>query len=287
MSILINKSTRVIVQGITGREAGFHSRDMLRYGTQIVAGVTPGKGGIWVLDEKVPVFDSMRTAVEATAANTSIVFVPAHQATDALYEAADSGVELVICVTDGIPVQDIVKVSSYMKSKGIRLIGPNCPGVINPGEQTVGIYPEDCVIPGRIGVVSRSSTIGYMTMSRMKTAGMGVSTCVGIGSDYICGTTFTDVLEMFETDPYTDKVLLIGEIGGLEEERAAKFAAYRMSKPVVAYVAGMNIPEGKRTTHSGAFIDGGIGSAREKLEAFKNAGIKATSNWMELIDLLR
>ena len=287
MSILINKSTRVIVQGITGREAGFHSRDMLNYGTQIVAGVTPGKGGIWVLDEKVPVFDSMRSAVEATAANTSIVFVPAHQATDALYEAADSGVELVVCVTDGIPVRDISSVCAYMKTKGIRLIGPNCPGVINPGEQKVGIFPEDCMIPGRIGVVSRSSTIAYVTTARMKAAGMGVSTCVGIGCDYICGTTFTDVLEMFETDPYTEKVLLIGEIGGQEEERAAKFAAYQMSKPVVAYVAGMSIPEGKRTTHSGAFIDGGIGSAREKLEAFKNAGIKATSNWMDLIDLLR
>ena len=287
MSILINKSTRVIVQGITGREAGLHSRDMLNYGTQIVAGVTPGKGGSWVLDEKVPVFDSMKQAVEATEANTSIVFVPAHQATDALYEAADSGVELVISVTDGIPVQDIIKVNAYMKTKGVRLLGPNCPGVINPGEQKVGIYPSDCVIPGRIGVVSRSSTSAYMTMDRMKRAGLGVSSCVGIGGDLICGTTFVDVLEMFEVDPYTDKVLLMGEIGGLEEERAAKYVAYQMSKPVVAYVAGMSIPEGKRTTHPGAFIEGGIGLAREKLEAFKTAGIKATSNWMELIDLLK
>ena len=287
MSILINKSTRVIVQGITGREAGLHSRDMLNYGTQIVAGVTPGKGGSWVLDEKVPVFDSMKQAVEATEANTSIVFVPAHQATDALYEAADSGVELVISVTDGIPVQDIIKVNAYMKTKGVRLLGPNCPGVINPGEQKVGIYPSDCVIPGRIGVVSSSSTIAYMTMDRMKRAGLGVSSCVGIGGDLICGTTFVDVLEMFEVDPYTDKVLLMGEIGGLEEERAAKYVAYQMSKPVVAYVAGMSIPEGKRTTHPGAFIEGGIGLAREKLEAFKTAGIKATSNWMELIDLLK
>ncbi len=287
MSILLNKSTKVIVQGITGREASFHSRDMLRYGTQIVAGVTPGKGGSWVLDDKMSVFDSMRSAVEATDANTSIVFVPAHQATDALFEAADSGVELVICVTDGIPVQDIVKVCAYMKTKGVRLIGPNSTGVITPGEQKVGIYPEDCVIPGRIGVVSRSSTIGYMTMARMKSVGMGVSSFVGIGGDFICGTTFVDVLEMFEIDPYTEKVLLMGEIGGLEEERAAKFVAYRMSKPVIAYVAGMNIPEGKHTTHPGAYIDGGIGSAREKLEAFKNAGIKATSNWMDLIDLLK
>jgi len=287
MSILINKSTRVIVQGITGREAGFHSRDMMKYGTHIVAGVTPGKGGSWVLDEKVPVFDSMKSAVEATEANTSIVFVPAHQATDALYEAADSGVELVICITDGIPVQDVVKVNAYMKTKGVRLIGPNCPGVINPGEQKVGIYPTECVIPGKIGVVSRSSTIAYMTMDRMKSVGLGVSSCVGIGGDVICGTTFVDVLEMFETDPYTEKVLLMGEIGGLEEERAAKFVAYQMSKPVVAYVAGVSIPEGKQTTHPGAFIDGGIGMAREKLEAFKTAGIKATSNWMDLLDLLR
>ena len=287
MSILINKSTRVIVQGITGREAGFHCRDMLNYGTQIVAGVTPGKGGSWVLDEKVPVFDSMKQAVEATGANTSIVFVPAHQATDALYEAADSGVELVVSVTDGIPVQDIVKVNAYMKNKGVRLLGPNCPGVINPGEQKVGIYPSDCVIPGRIGVVSRSSSIAYMTMARMKREGLGVSSCVGIGGDLICGTTFVDVLEMFEVDPYTDKILLMGEIGGLEEERAAKYVAYQMSKPVIAYVAGISIQEGKNTTHPGAFIDGGIGLAREKLEAFKTAGIKATSNWMELIDLLK
>ena len=287
MSILINKSTRVIVQGITGREAGFHCRDMLNYGTQIVAGVTPGKGGSWVLDEKVPVFDSMKQAVAATGANTSIVFVPAHQANDALYEAADSGVELVVSVTDGIPVQDIVKVNAYMKNKGIRLLGPNCPGIITPGEQKVGIYPSDCVIPGRIGVVSRSSSIAYMTMARMKREGLGVSSCVGIGGDLICGTTFVDVLEMFEVDPYTDKILLMGEIGGLEEERAAKYVAYQMSKPVIAYVAGISIPEGKHTTHPGAFIDGGIGLAREKLEAFKTAGIKATSNWMELIDLLK
>ena len=287
MSILINKSTRVIIQGITGREAGFHSRDMLAYGTQIVAGVVPGKGGSWVLDEKIPVFDTMKQAVEATAANTTVVFVPAHQATDALYEAADSGVELVVCITDGIPVQDIIKVNAYMKTKGVRLLGPNCPGVITPGEQKVGVYPSDCVIPGRIGVVSRSSTISYMTMDRMKKVGLGVSSCVGIGGDLICGTTFVDILEMFEVDPYTDKVLLMGEIGGLEEERAAKYVAYQMSKPVIAYVAGISIPEGKRTTHPGAFIDGGIGSAREKLEAFKTAGIKATSNWMDLIDLLR
>ena len=192
-----------------------------------------------------------------------------------------------VCLTDGIPVQDIVKVNAYMKTKGVRLLGPNCPGIINPGEQKVGIFPSECVIPGRIGVVSRSSTIAYMTMDRMKGVGLGVSSCVGIGGDLICGTTFVDILEMFETDPYTEKILLMGEIGGLEEERAAKFVAYQMSKPVIAYVAGVNIPEGKRTTHPGAFIEGGIGSAREKLEAFKTAGIKATSNWMDLIDLLR
>ena len=195
--------------------------------------------------------------------------------------------ELVVCVTDGIPVQDIVRVNAYMKTKGVRLIGPNCPGIINPGEQKVGIYPSDCVIPGRIGVVSRSSTIAYMAMDRMKSVGLGVSSCVGIGGDLICGTTFVDVLEMFESDPYTDKILLMGEIGGQEEERAAKYVAYQMSKPVIAYVAGVSIPEGKRTTHPGAFIDGGIGSARAKLEAFRNAGIKATSNWMDLLDLLR
>ena len=286
MSILINKNTRVIVQGITGREAAVYSLDMLNYGTQIVAGVSPSQGGIWVLDEKVPVFDSMRTAVEATEANTSIMFVPAHRAADALFEAADSGVETVVCMTEGLPVQDVAKACEYFRTRGVRLIGPNTPGVIIPGEQKLGVYPSDCVIPGKIGVITRSSTLSYMIMAEMKAHGIGVSTCVGIGGDVICGTTFVDALELFENDPHTERVLLIGEPGGMEECRAAKYAAYHMSKPVVGFLTGLNIPEGKRLTHTGAYVDGGVGTTREKLEAFRSAGIPVTTNVFEVVEML-
>ncbi len=287
MSILINKNTRVIVQGITGREAAIYSQDMLNYGTQIVAGVSPSQGGIWVLDEKVPVFDSMRTAVEATEANTSVMFVPAHRATDALYEAADSGVEMVVCMTEGLPMQDVSKVCEYMRTRNVRLVGPNTPGIIIPEEQKLGVYPSDCVIPGNVGVITRSSTLSYMVMAEMKAHGIGVSTCVGIGGDVIGGTTFVDALELFENDPYTERVLMIGEPGGLEECRAAKYAAYRMSKPVIGFITGLHIPEGKRLTHAGSYVDGGVGTTREKIEAFHSAGIPVTTNVFDIVDMLK
>ena len=213
MGILINSSTKVIVQGITGREGSFHTEQMAAYGTQIVAGVSPQKGGSWVLDGKIPVFDTMQAAMEVTEANASIIFVPARNATDALFEAADSGVELVVCITEGVPVQDVVKVCQYMSNRGVRLVGPNCSGIINPGEAKLGVAPSDCVIPGKVGVISRSGTLSYMVMSEMKSRGIGVSTCIGIGGDIVQGTTFVEALELFETDPYTERILLIGEVG--------------------------------------------------------------------------
>lgn len=286
MSILVNKSTRVIVQGITGREGNFHARQMSDYGTQIVAGVSPTRGGSWVLDEKIPVFDTVQAAVEVTEANASIIFVPARQATDALYEAADSGVELVVCITEGIPVLDVARVCSYMKTKGVRLVGPNCSGIINPGEVKIGVTPEDCVIPGKVGIISRSGTLSYMVMNALKEKGIGVSTCIGIGGDILQGTSFVEAMEMFEIDPYTDRLILIGEIGGLEEERAARFAAYQMSKPVSAFLAGKSAPPGKRMGHSGAFIEAGIGGLKSKIEAFETAGVKVVTGIPELIDLL-
>lgn len=287
MSILVNKSTRVIIQGISGREGSSQARNMAEYGTNIVAGVTPGKGGSWVMDEKIPVFDSMQTAVEVTEANASVVFVPPRQACDALYEAANSGVELVVCTTEGIPVHDVVNVCRYMETKGVRLIGPNCAGILTPGEQILGIFPNNCAIPGNVGIITRSGTVSYMIMDFMKNNGIGVSTCLGIGGDLISGTSFVEAMELFENDPYTEKILLIGEVGVLEEERAAKYATYKMSKPVCAFVSGMCAPSGKRMGHSGAYTEGGIGSVAAKLEAFEKAGIRATSNLPDVIDLIR
>lgn len=287
MSVLINRSTRVIVQGITGMEAQYHTRDMMNYGTNIVAGVVPGKGGEWVIDEKIPVFDTMLAAVEATEANTSIIFVPSRRAVDSMIEAADSGVELVVCITDGIPVHDVSKVCQYFKMKGVRLVGPNCSGIITPGEQKVGLIPSGDVIPGNIGIVSRSATLSVLFMHRLKEAGMGVSTCVGIGGDMINGTSLVDVLELFESDPNTDKILLIGETGGLEEERAAKYAAYKMSKPVTAFIAGTSIPEGVRITRTGSMIENGLGMAKAKIDAFLDCGLRATNDFTKVTELLR
>lgn len=287
MSVLLNRSTKVIVQGITGTEAQYHTRDMMNYGTNIVAGVVPGKGGEWVIDEKIPVFDTMLTAVEATEANTSIIFVPSRRAVDSMIEAADSGVELVVCITDGIPVHDVSKVCQYFKMKGVRLVGPNCSGIITPGEQKVGLIPSGDVIPGNIGIVSRSATLSCLFMRQLKEAGMGVSTCVGIGGDMINGTSLVDALELFESDPNTDKVLLIGETGGLEEERAAKYAAYKMSKPVTAFIAGISIPEGVRITRTGSMTENGLGMAKAKIDAFLDCGLRATNDFTKVTELLR
>lgn len=286
MSILVDKNTRLLVQGITGNEGLFHTGHMLAYGTRVVAGVTPGKGGEWVFDGKIPVFDSVKMAVEATGANVSVIFVPARFAADALFEAADAGVPLIVCITEGIPVQDMMRVRSYLDQKGVRLVGPNCPGLLTPGEAKVGIIPGDISIPGTIGVVSRSGTLTYEVLYALKQRGMGVSTCVGIGGDPINGTSFIDCLEMFEVDAQTEKVVLIGEIGGSDEERAAEYIATRFTKPVVAFIAGQTAPPGKRMGHAGAIIEGGSGTAADKVRALQSAGVRVARHPEEIPQLL-
>jgi succinyl-CoA synthetase alpha subunit len=286
MSILVDKNTRLVVQGITGNEGLFHTQQMLAYGTNVVAGVTPGKGGEWVLDSKVPVLDSVLIAVEATGANTSVIFVPARFAADAIFEAADAGISLIVCITEGIPVQDMMRVRSYLDQKGARLVGPNCPGLLTPGQAKVGIIPGNIAIPGNIGVVSRSGTLTYEVLYALKLVDKGVSTCVGIGGDPINGTSFIDVLGMFEADAHTDKVILIGEIGGSDEEKAAEFIADQMTKPVVAFVAGRTAPPGKRMGHAGAIVEGGSGLAEDKVKALQTAGVRVASHPEEITELL-
>ncbi len=273
MSILINKNTRLLVQGITGSEGLFHTQQMVNYHTNVVAGVTPGKGGDWVLDGKIPVFDTVKVAVEATEANASVIFVPARFAADAIFEAADAGIPLIVTITENIPVQDMMRVKSYLDQKGIRLIGPNCPGLLTPGESKVGIIPGNIAIPGNIGIISRSGTLTYEVLCALKHAGMGVSTCVGIGGDPVSGSSFVDILQLFEMDPRTDQVILIGEIGGSGEEAAAEYVAKQMTKPAVAFVAGQTAPPGRRMGHAGAIIEGGSGTAEDKVQAFQAAGV--------------
>lgn len=287
MSILVDKNTRLLVQGITGNEGFFHSQHMLAYGTNIVAGVTPGKGGEWVLDGKVPVFDSVKIAIRARGANTSVIFVPARFAADAIFEATDAGIELIVCITEGIPVQDIMRVRNYLDQKGVRLIGPNCPGLLTPDKAKVGIIPGDIAIPGNVGVVSRSGTLTYEVLYALKEVGIGASTCVGIGGDPVNGTDFIDVLGMFEADPQTEKVVLIGEIGGTDEERAAEFIADRMTKPVVSFIAGQTAPQGKRMGHAGAIVEGGSGLAADKIKALQSVGVLVASHLEEIPNLLK
>lgn len=286
MSILINKSSRVLVQGITGNEGLFHTQYMLQYGTNIVAGVTPGKGGEWVLNGKVPVFDSVKVAVDATGANVSVIFVPARAAADAMFEAADSAIPLIFCITEGIPVQDMMRVRSYLDHTGVRLVGPNCPGALTPGECKAGIIPGDIALPGNIGVVSRSGTLTYEVLYALKQRGLGASTCVGIGGDPINGTNFIDVLGMFEADPHTDQVVLIGEIGGSDEEKAADFISRYMTKPVVGFIAGQSAPPGKRMGHAGAIIEGSSGLAEDKVKALQSSGVKIARHPEEIPELL-
>lgn len=286
MSILVNQNTRLLVQGITGKEGLFHTQQMVQYGTNVVAGVTPGKGGDWVLDGKIPVFDSTKIAVEYTGANASVIFVPAQYTADAIFEAADAGIPLIVCITEGVPVQDMMKVRNYLDQKQVRLVGPNCPGLLTPGECKVGIIPGNIAIHGEIGVVSRSGTLTYEVLYALREAGLGASTCVGIGGDPINGTSFLDVLEMFEDDPRTKRVVLIGEIGGTDEEKAADFIATRMTKPVVAFIAGQSAPPGKRMGHAGAIIEGGAGTAAEKVNALKLAGVRVANHTEEIPGLL-
>ena len=287
MSILINKDTRLLVQGITGNEGLFHTQQMLAYGTKVVAGSRPGKGGEWVLDGKVPVFDSCKAAADATGANVSIIFISARFAPDAIFEAADADIPFIVCITEGIPVQDMMRVREYLDQKGTRLLGPNCPGLLTPGESKVGIIPGDIAIPGNVGVVSRSGTLTYEVLYALKLSGMGATTCVGIGGDPVNGTNFIDCLQMFEDDPHTDKVVMIGEIGGTDEEKAAQFITKHMTKPVVSFIAGQTAPPGKRMGHAGAIIEGGAGTAADKVKALEAVGVKVAKHPEEIPSLLK
>jgi succinyl-CoA synthetase alpha subunit len=275
-----------LVQGITGREGIFHSAQMLDYGTKIVAGVTPGKGGDWVLEGKVPVFDTVDQAIAATGATCSVSFVPARFAVDAMLEAADARIPLLVCITEGIPVQDMIMVREYLDRAGARLIGPNCPGLLTPGECKVGIIPGHIAEPGSVGVVSRSGTLTYEVLYALQRSGLGVSTCIGIGGDPVIGTTFLDVLELFEADPHTESVVLIGEIGGTDEERAAEFIGDQMTKTVVSFIAGQTAPPGKRMGHAGAIIEGGSGLASDKIAALESAGVSVAATPEAIPELL-
>jgi succinyl-CoA synthetase alpha subunit len=286
MSILVNLNTRLLVQGITGQEGLFHTEKMVAYGTQVVAGVTPGKGGEWVLNGKIPVFDSVKIAKNATGANTSVIFVPARFAADAMFEAADAGIELIICITEGVPVLDMMRVRTYLDQKKVRLIGPNCPGLLTPGEAKVGIIPGNIAIPGSVGVVSRSGTLTYEVLYALKNLGMGVSTCVGIGGDPINGTNFIDTLDLFQEDPQTENIVLIGEIGGTDEEQAAEFISKNITKPVASFIAGRTAPPGKRMGHAGAIVQGGTGLAEDKIRALENAGVKVAQHPEQIPELL-
>jgi succinyl-CoA synthetase alpha subunit len=284
MSILINKNTRLVVQGITGREGEFHTRQMAEYGTNVVAGVTPGKGGGWVAG--IPVFDTMREAINATEANASIIYVPARFASDAILEAANTGIKVIVCITEGIPVLDMIKVRAHLDCMDIHLVGPNCPGIITPGEAKVGIMPGHIHAPGPIGVVSRSGTLTYEVVHALTERDLGQSTAIGIGGDPIIGTDFIDVLKLFEEDSQTEQVVLIGEIGGTDEQRAATFIAQNMSKPVIAFIAGQTAPPGKRMGHAGAIIEGGEGTAAEKIAAFEAVGVRVAKHPAQIADLV-
>ena len=284
MSILVNKDTRVLVQGITGREGAFHTQKMLEYGTRVVGGVTPGKGGSE--QDSVPVFDSVKEAVEKTKADTSIIFVPAPFAADAIAEAADAGVKLVVCITDGVPTLDMVRAAGYLKSKGAALIGPNCPGLISPGECKVGIMPAEVYREGPMGVISRSGTLTYETCDHITNAGSGVSTCIGVGGDPIIGIKFIDALKLFRDDPETKVVIIIGEIGGSDEETAAAYIKEsNYPKPVVAFISGRSAPPGKRMGHAGAIISGNTGTPQAKVKAFEEAGVPVGNTLEEVVQL--
>jgi succinyl-CoA synthetase alpha subunit len=286
VSIFINRETRLLVQGITGRDGSFHAKQMIQYGTSVVGGVTPGKGG-QRFEERVPIFDTVADAVSATGANTSVIYVPAKFAADAVYEAADAGIKLVVCITEGVPVLDMTAVMPYLKERNVRLIGPNCPGAISPGQAKVGIIPGQICKEGNIGVVSRSGTLTYEIVHQLTSAGLGQSTCVGIGGDPIIGTNFIDCLAAFQADSATGAIVMIGEIGGTDEQNAAEYVARNLKKPVVGFIAGQTAPPGRRMGHAGAIISGSSGTAAEKMEAFAKAGIAVMKRPVDVVPLLR
>ena len=286
MSVFINKDTKLVIQGITGRDGSFHAKQMMEYGTQVVAGVTPGKGG-QTFEGTVPIFNTVMDAVQATGANTSVIYVPPPFAADAIMEAAAAGVSLVVCITEGVPVLDMTMVYPFVKERGVRLIGPNCPGLITPGASKVGIIPGRICTPGPVGVVSRSGTLTYEVVYQLTRAGIGQTTCVGIGGDPINGTNFIDCLAAFEKDPATKAIAMMGEIGGTDEQEAAEFIRTQMKKPVVGFIAGQTAPPGRRMGHAGAIISGSSGTAQEKLEAFAAAGMGIAKRPIDFVELLR
>ncbi len=285
MSILVDEGTRLVVQGITGREGAFHATRNRDYGTEVVAGVTPGKGGQDV--EGIPVFDTVADAVDATGANTAMVFVPPRFAADAIYEAADSGVDLIVTITEGIPAHDMLRVYTHLRRGGQTLLGPNCPGAISPGVASVGIMPTQVFAPGRVGLVSRSGTLTYQISKELALLGIGQSTVVGIGGDPVVGSSFIDILDRFEADPDTDLVVMVGEIGGAEEEKAAEFISARMRTPVVGYIAGFQAPPGKQMGHAGAIITGSSGTAQAKKDALEARGVRVGTNPTEVAEIAR
>ncbi len=286
MSIFIDNNTKLLVQGITGRDGSFHAKQMMEYGTKVVGGVTPGKGG-QQFEGTVPIFDTVYDAVQATGANTSVIYVPPMFAADAMMEAAAAGVKLIVCITEGVPVLDMTRVYPYVKEHGARLIGPNCPGLITPGQSKVGIIPGRICMPGNVGVVSRSGTLTYEIVNQLTKAGIGQSSCVGIGGDPINGTNFIDCLAAFEADPQTRAVAIMGEIGGTDEQEAAAFVKAHMKKPVVGFIAGQTAPPGRRMGHAGAIISGSAGTAAEKIEAFEAAGMGVAKRPVDFVDLIR
>ncbi|MBK8249268.1 MAG: succinate--CoA ligase subunit alpha [Gemmatimonadetes bacterium] len=286
MSVFIDKGTRLLVQGITGRDGSFHAKQMMEYGTQVVGGVTPGKGG-QMFEGSVPIFNTVAAAVAATGANTTVIYVPPMFAADAIMEAADAGLQLIVAITEGVPVLDMTRVHPFVKERGVRLIGPNCPGLITPGAAKVGIIPGRICTPGPVGVVSRSGTLTYEIVYQLTRAGIGQTTCVGIGGDPINGTNFIDCLAAFEADPATQVVCMMGEIGGTDEQEAAEFVRTRMSKPVVGFIAGQTAPPGRRMGHAGAIISGSSGTAAEKVAAFEAAGMGVAKRPIDFVDLVR
>jgi succinyl-CoA synthetase alpha subunit len=286
VSVFIDQGTTLIVQGITGRDGSFHTRQMIEYGTKVVGGVTPGKGG-QRFDDAVPIFNTVHDAVQATGANTSVIYVPPMFAADAIMEAADAGVKLIVAITEGVPVLDMTKVYPFVREKGARLLGPNCPGLISPGKSKVGIIPGRICTAGPVGVVSRSGTLTYEIVYQLTRAGIGQTTCVGIGGDPINGTNFIDCLKAFEADPETKVVAMMGEIGGTDEQEAADFVKLHMTKPVVGFIAGQTAPPGRRMGHAGAIISGSAGTASEKLAAFEAAGMGVAKRPIDFVDLVR